>query len=140
MSMKLRDVFTDDAFRRLQVGVECGPGRARQSMKAECDINNIMKQYARTGVLTHVARGTPQYLDVSRVGDFRELVERVAVAEKYFGRLPAKVRASFQNSPAAFLDACSDPSRRAEMVALGVLEGPVAPGVAPKEPEPGEGS
>lgn len=122
MSLERRDEYADAGFRRLSVGVECGPGRVRASMKDECDINRIMSRYAKSGLVTHLAAGKPRYMDVSDVGDYRSLVERVARAEKVFLRLPAKVRASFQNSAAVFLDAVADPGRRPELEALGVLE------------------
>lgn len=38
-------------------------GLTRGSFKDECDINRIVDQYARTGLVTHVAQGSPQYGD-----------------------------------------------------------------------------
>lgn len=112
----------EDRFPRLRdVVVECGPGRARQSMKDECDINNIVARYARTGMVSHMARGAPVYVDVSELGDYREVVDRIARAERVFAALPAKVRAAFDNSAPAFMDACLDPSQADRLVELGVF-------------------
>jgi len=40
------------------------PGLTRQSFKDECDINRIVDQYTRTGLVPHVVRRSPQYGDV----------------------------------------------------------------------------
>lgn len=140
MSMARRDEYADEGFRRLEVGVECGPSRVRRSMKDECDINRIMARYAKTGLISHVAAGKPLYMDVSAVGDYRSIVDRVAKADKIFRGLPAKVRAAFGNSPAAFLDACADPQRHGELVALGLVEAPPESGAAGGSSEAGASS
>lgn len=38
-------------------------GRTHQSFREECDVNRIVDTYTRTGVLTHAARGKPQFGD-----------------------------------------------------------------------------
>lgn len=105
--------------------------RTRQSMKDECDVNNIVARFKRTGVITHVARSNPVFADVSNVVDYRESVERVRRANLLFQSFPARVRSAFGNDPAAFLDAVVDESRQAELVALGVLRADVAAEVVP---------
>lgn len=39
------------------------PSMTHQSFKDECEINNIVDKYTRTGILTHLKRGEPQYGD-----------------------------------------------------------------------------
>ena len=39
------------------------PPKTRQSFKDECDVNRIVDNYARTGMVNHVPRVEPQYGD-----------------------------------------------------------------------------
>lgn len=39
------------------------PSMAQQHFKDECDVNNILRKYESTGLVTHVANGTPSYGD-----------------------------------------------------------------------------
>lgn len=126
--------------RRVLPAYEWGPSLTKQSMKAECDINNILARYAKSGLLTHLAGGTPQWLDVSEVSDYREAIERVRSADEWFAKLPAKMRATFENDPAAFLDFASDPSNDVKMEELGLAVRPpkpkpaVNPNAPPEQP------
>jgi len=106
---------------RPQVDCSTIPSRTVQSEKDSCDINKIVAQYHRTGVMPHMAARMPEFGDVSEVGDFREAMERVQSTQKWFSRLPAKVRAKFANDPVALMDAVGDPSRYDELVELGLL-------------------
>jgi len=103
--------------------VDCSnmPDRAVQSEKKNCDINFIVSQYRRTGVLPHIAARRPQFGDVSEVGDFREAVQRVEDTKRWFMTLPAKVRAKFDNDPVGLMDAMSDPTRYSELEGLGLV-------------------
>lgn len=78
--------------------------RTKQSFKAECDINNILARFKRDGQIAHINRNAGRYLDLTRVGDFRESLERVSEATEFFMGLSASTRAQFDNDPAAFLD------------------------------------
>lgn len=120
----------------------CGPSRTKQSFKKECDINNILARYAKTGLLTPVESRPPAFLDVSEVGDYQSAVENVRSANELFMELPSGIRSEFRNDPGEFLDFCTDPENEDRMRELGLLpeleeapEEPV-PVVEPaKEPE-----
>lgn len=101
--------------------VVCGPGRTVQSHKDACDVNNIMRRYARDGFLAHVSRGVPTFGDWSEVGDFRQAIELVRSGTDFFSKLPAKVRAKFDNDAARFIDEAGKLSRE-EMRELGLAE------------------
>lgn len=115
---------------RIDTGTE---SRVRQSEADSANINKIMERYIKTGVIPSDNR-QQFFEDVSQVGDFREALARVQMAEDYFMQLPAKVRSRFDNDPAALLDFCSDPNNRDEMVELGLIED--VSGVPPAQPEP----
>jgi len=104
-----------------QVDCSTMPSRTVQSEKQSCDINFIVSQYRRTGVLPHMAASMPVFGDVSEVGDFREAVEKVEAVKAWFEKLPAKVRTLFDNDPVALMDAVGDPARDDELQKLGLF-------------------
>lgn len=105
------------------------PSRTKQSFKAECDINHIMKRFKKVAGVDIMERfqgyagGT--YGDFSEVTDYRTAIEQVNRANETFMALPAKVRARFSNDPAEFLDFVQNPVNSKEMVELGLASKPV---------------
>ena len=105
-------------------------------MKAECDINNILAHYAKTGLLTPVHQRPGMFVDVSEVGDYRQAIHNIRGAEELFMQLPSVVRGRFENDPGAFLDFASDPANTDEMIEMGLLPRPEeeAPPAPPEVP------
>lgn len=104
-----------------------GDTRTKQSEAAATNINTIVKQYDRTGILPEGGREA-LYLDVSAVPDYRSALDQVNLADEMFMQLPADLRARFENDAAVFLDWTSQEENRDEMVELGMLPKPeVAP-------------
>lgn len=101
----------------------------KQSEAAACDINNIMSQYERTGLIPHVAQYQGQYADLGDSLSYHDSMNAVIAAQNAFDSLPANIRARFGNDPAAFLDFVNDDSNREEMGRMGLLDLP-AGGVA----------
>lgn len=118
------------------IGLDCSdmPSMTRQSEAEACDINTIVAQFDRTGMVPQVSPG--MFADVSQVGDYQSALETVRVADEMFMQLPAKVRHVFDDDPAVFVDAFNDPSRKAELEQLGLLEKPKEAPVAPPAPVP----
>lgn len=110
---------------RVRVQLVCpeGSGRTRQSFKEECDINNIMARFSRTGVLDFVNRLEPRYGDVTGL-DYQQAMDVVATARSMFEDLPSALRARFENDPAQLLDFMADPANRDEAVKLGLSPRP----------------
>ena len=115
--------------------------RTKQSFMDECDITKIISQYRRTGIVTHLNRAQAVFEDVSEMGDYRQALQQVEYAQTLFMELPSKVRARFDNDPAAFLDFVTDPANLEEVQEMGlapvVSKHPdvVAGNVPPDEPE-----
>lgn len=97
-------------------------GRTKQAFKDECDIHKILKQFKRTGLVTHLESRPPQFVDITAMPDYRTALNAVKATEELFYQLPAKVRLEqFGNDPALFLDYCVDPSNESELQDLGLL-------------------
>lgn len=104
------------------------PSMTKQSHKEECDINNIIKTFKVSGMVTHVntKAQTGAYIDLPDNMDFQQAVEIVRAGEQAFASLPSKVRSEFDNSPEAFLGfmASSDPGDRQRAIDLGLIQAP----------------
>lgn len=97
-----------------------GAGRTKQQFKDESDINTIMGQYMRTGVMPSLADpNTGQYIDATGF-EYQAAMEMVASANSMFHNLPSGLRARFGNNPAQFLDFADNPDNSAELAKLGV--------------------
>ena len=97
-----------------------------QSEAANCDINNIVERFEKTGVLPSMT-STPIYGDFTSPFDFQTAQQLLINAEQAFMSLPAKVRLEFENNPAKFLDFVDDPANADKLVSMGLREAPPAP-------------
>ncbi len=109
-----------------------GRTRTKQSEAKATNINTIVSQYDRTGLLPTDGREA-LYADVADAPDYRTALDLIGKADELFMGVPATLRARFDNDPAVFLDWTSDPANRDEMVELGLIEKPVVvePAVEP---------
>lgn len=97
------------------------PSMTLQSAAPECDIYNILNQFNTTGIVTHVASGTPQYSDVSEVPDYQAAMEIIMTAEEQFSVLPSHVRREFDNDPGKMLEFIQNPDNYERGVELGLF-------------------
>ncbi len=96
-------------------------GRTKQAMKAECDINNIMAKFQKTGTIEFVNKREPQYGDCTGL-EFQSAMETVANARELFADMPSSIRRRFDNEPSQFLDFIQDPSNREEAIKMGLIK------------------
>lgn len=109
-------------------------GRTKQAFKAECDINNILSRFLRTGVMDFANKNQARYGDCTGV-EYQAAMCTVAAAKSMFNDLPAHIRNRFENEPAQFLDFVQDEKNREEAAALGLLKPEAA-----RKPDPGTSS
>lgn len=104
-------------------GLVCmSPSRTQQQFKNECDVNNILRNYVNTGVLTHVNNAEPMFGDFSQVpSDFGEALALIDRATEEFNALPSEVRAKFDNKPLNLVQFLQDESNREEAEKLGLV-------------------
>lgn len=127
-----RVTFDNDLVNPITGEVTYPPSMAKQEFKAECDINNIIKQFSATGMIRHVSARAAEgrYEDLPDPQEFQESLHIIKEATDAFMTLPAKIRDRFQQDPEQFLAFCSDPKNEDEMRSLGILN-PLTP---PPEP------
>ncbi len=112
-------------------------GRTKQSFAYECEINNIMAKYQKTGAIAHVNQHAENY-DFASSLDFADAMRLVVTAQDMFNGLPSSIRSRFANDPAQFLDFVQDADNEAEMKEMGLIEQEQTPEKTPdvKKTEP----
>lgn len=108
--------------RKLCPTIDTGEGLTEQSHKQECDINYILKDYARTGFIKHANQNAGQYDDVTAV-DFQSAMDTVANVKTMFENLPSGVRAEFNGRPEQFLEYVQNPANTEALAQRGILHG-----------------
>lgn len=121
-------------------GVDCKePTLAQQQFKDECDINNIVDKFLKTGEIQ--APLSPKYGDFTGISDYKTALDRVIAAEEEFMNLPAAIRARFNNDAAELIEFMENEDNRAEAEKLGLTapkEVLTAPAVEESTPTPPE--
>ena len=96
-----------------------GLSRTKQSFKNECDVNNILKNYNKTGVMPENFN-PGEYRDLDGT-DYQEYMRTVASANSMFEELPSALRKRFKNDPAQLLSFVHDDKNVDEAHKLGLL-------------------
>lgn len=116
-----------------------GLSMTKQSFKAECDINNILKRFRKNAGIdflnTYSGYLSGKFEDVSAAVDYHTAHAQIDEARQVFGAMPASLRARFNNDPGALLDFLGNSANREEAVSLGLLvKPPVVSGQPRGEP------
>ncbi len=94
-------------------------GRTKQSFKDECDINNIMAKYQKTGAIAHLNTHGAEY-GFATSQDFASAMRTITIAQDMFDGLPSSIRNRFANDPGQFLDFVQDADNKKEGQDLGL--------------------
>ncbi len=102
--------------------IDCSnrPSRTKQEFKASADINFIVERHAKTGLLEHVNRGVPQFIDAAAFGSYQEMQDQLSSAATYFEGLPPQVREVFDNDLFTFIDDMSEGDAAEKLKAKGL--------------------
>lgn len=107
---------------RLRIQIDCSqPQLTDQSYKNSCDINNIMTQYAKTGMLPNITSKTPQFVDNTLIPDLNTAFELVNSAIEGFNQLPPTIRRLMDNNPANLESFISNRDNAEILVKHGIL-------------------
>lgn len=102
------------------------PSLTQQHFESESNINNIMKKYHATGMITHLNRNKGVYADISTLGDYQNSLQTVIDAQNAFMTLPSSVRKKFSNNPQELINFLADSKNKDEAISLGLIK-PVDP-------------
>lgn len=94
----------------------------KQSMAQQCDINYILNQYQRTGMISHINSMQPSFEELPSDFDYQSSLNVLQQADNTFSQLPAKIRDHFGNSPLRFLEAFNDPTQEATLRGFGLFQ------------------
>jgi len=97
------------------------PSMTDQSQAAATDINNIVKQYLKTGDEAYLKRRAGQYADLTQIGDLAESLTQIELANEAFMELPSDLRLKLGNDPVQFIEWINDPQNVDEAVKHGFL-------------------
>lgn len=110
--------------RRKVEKITIGSSRTKQSFAGECEINNIMRKYEKTGILTHAKEHKGEYGDYIDVQDYKTNLEKILSAGEMFSELPSGLRKQFDNSPVQFLQFVQDHNNQDKMAEMGLISKP----------------
>lgn len=92
-----------------------------QSHKDTCDINKIIANYDRQGIISHVTKIEAKFGDMTG-SDFKTMSDQIIEAKRMFNGLPSKIREEFENNPAKLLEFMEDPNNRDRAIELGLID------------------
>ena len=108
--------------------LEClDESKAIQSAEEESNINTIVRRFGISGELPG-GYDMPKSGDFTGIPDFHTAMNLVRKAQEEFVKVPADVRARFNNDPGRFMDFFDDPANYDEALRLGLVNArPVVP-------------
>lgn len=93
-----------------------------QADRDEVDINKIVERHRQAGL--PLPPQSVRFGDATAAISYEQGLAATAAAREMFGRLPARVRARFENEPANLLVFMSEESNREEAIELGLIPKP----------------
>lgn len=106
-----------------------GETKTQIQFQKDCNVNNIIAKFKKTGSVTHVRnKAAGVYADLSELPSLQEAHATVNRAEEAFAAVPSQIRARFGNSAEAFVNFLKDSSNDEEAIKLGLkMRKPQAP-------------
>jgi phage internal scaffolding protein len=115
-------VIQDKNGKVIDVVIVCGESKTEQAHRDECNMNYILREYQKTGLIRHAKEYEGRYDDIA-VQDFQDAMFLVTEAQNMFNGLPNNIRQRFENDPGKFLAFVQNPDNKPEMKVLGMLKG-----------------
>lgn len=134
--MKIIESIRENGSKKVAIEFD-QPSLTDQSSKNLCDINVIVENYRKTGVLPNFREKLPQYIDMTQFGSYMDTHELIMSAREMFMELPSKVRKAMHNNPANLEAFVKDPNNYDLLLEYGLIEpkGKDIPNTDPSKPE-----
>ena len=98
-----------------------GESMTQQHHVEQVKVQNLIKQYDRTGILTHVAEGVAHYGDYTKVNEYKQSLDFVNLANESFLELPSSIREKFGNDAGQFFEFATNPKNEKAMQEMGLF-------------------
>ena len=105
--LKIKSRYKNHSPREFAFTCE-GESLTQQQFVEECDVNNILAKYKRTGLISHLARHSGNFGDFSSVDDYQTSLGKIMQAQQSFEMLPSELRSKFGNDPGRLIEFMSD--------------------------------
>lgn len=105
---------------RVQLG-DFEPSITDQSAKQSSNMNYIMSQYLKTGLLPESSKRLARYIDNTNVPSLEDAYTRLNEARELFMLLPAKLRKQIDNDPKKLPAFLVDPDNKDQLIKLGII-------------------
>lgn len=123
-------------------GYKFEEARTEQSHERDCNINNIVAQFHKSGDLSLLQRAQGMFMDLTQLPiaeglhahSYQNSLDFVIQVGQAFDALPATVRASYDNDPAKFMDAANKDPEKVFKDAAAMLA-TTSPGLLPELPK-----
>jgi len=112
--------------RKRVVTMPVGKTRTQDQFKKDCDVNEIVAKYRRTGSVTHVRNAASGvYADLTELPmNLMEAQQVVLHAQQAFETVPSAVRNRFGHDPNQLISFLADPANKDEAIKLGLVTPP----------------
>lgn len=105
-----------------RVQIDCSEEKVTdQSYAKSTDINNIMANYHKTGVLPHTRENLARYIDNTEIPSLIEAHELIEGAKSMFMELPAHIRKLMDNNPQNMESFIRNPENTETLVKYGLI-------------------
>lgn len=98
-----------------------GESMTQQQFKGECDVNNILAKYKKTGLVTHLAKHNAKFGDFSTYEDYQQSLDKILTAQNSFNHLPSELRKKFDNDPGKLIEYLQDEKNHDEAIQYGLM-------------------
>ncbi|AXL15222.1 internal scaffolding protein [Microviridae sp.] len=115
--------FLDMNKNRKRVSLDLSrPKLTDASFQNSCDINVIMQNYQKTGMLPSFPEKTPEFIDCTSIPDLETAFKVSNEAMQAFYELPSDIRKLIDNDPSKLQSLLSDPKYQELLIQAGVLD------------------
>lgn len=121
MNPKIRNKFSNIDPVYAPVGEE---DKTQQHFRDECNINQIIAKYNKTGIIQHVSRNRQRFGEFMDLADHAINLDKVAKAQQSFDQLPSAIRNEFGNSITGFFEFIKKPQNKQQCIDWGIFDAP----------------
>ena len=104
------------------MSVPKGASMTDQSDANYLNINNIMKNYSKTGILPQFQDKVAQYIDATQIPSYMDAHAQLQEAKHLFSQLPSSVRRLMDNNPQNMEAVLKDENNKELLIKTGVLQ------------------